>query len=192
MSGGITADRLVHVVFVLTNGNRIWFSHTDRRQHPRTFEWQTVPVADDDPRQSRPMRYDMALMAAKRWREEFHYSVRLALEQYGEFIDEPEQATPALAERTPKHAIVNGIDILVIPGSDRFYYVRFPGSAIESLKGNTPEEAVDAFEKMVVYRPELAKWVERYVPPAPRAEEPVAQQQTHQQFGRRRPGDVPR
>lgn len=189
----ISADRLVHVVFLFPDGRRVWFSHTDRRQHPKTFQWITQPIADDDPRKSRPMRYDVAFMAAKRWREEFGYNVRLALEQFGEFIDEPEQSTPAMAERTPKHASVAGVgDILIVPGSDRFWYVRFPGSAIESLKGNTPEEAQDAFEKMVAYRPELAKWVERYVPPPAQAQAPATQQEPQQPMYRRRPGDIPR
>lgn len=188
---GLNADTKIHLVFKLRDGRKAWHCGTDRQQHPQTFVWMTLPKLDLDAAASVPMRLDYAVIAARNWRD-LGYNVRLALEPNGEFIDDDPTPIESIAERTPKYAIVAGVgDILIVPGSDKFWYVRFPNSGFESLKANTPEEVVEAFEQIVAVRPQMARFVERYVAPEPAVQSVQQPQQAAPQF-RRRPGDIPR
>ena len=83
----IPADRLVHVI-VEQGGRRTFFHHTDRLQDDKSKRWFTVPVVDDDPAGSHPVRFDIALVCKQRWRDELGLTVRLALEQSGPYIDQ--------------------------------------------------------------------------------------------------------
>jgi hypothetical protein len=67
----------------------------DRRQHPTTMVWSTLPLIDDDARHSVPMTYEFAVTARRRWREELNFNFHIALEQHSEFIDE-EDVAPVL------------------------------------------------------------------------------------------------
>ena len=184
---GLSADRLVHVVFLYPDGHRVWFNHTDRRQDARTFVWVTVPIADDDPRQSKPMRYDMALHAVKRWREELHLNARIALEANGAFIDdEPAAPTGTPVER--ENMQYRGV--LIRPASCNRWCIRMSNNieTIYSEPGGTPESV---YEKLTTVFPQLVKFAEPYVAPEPTVT-PVQQQQQAVPQYRRRPGDIPR
>jgi predicted RNase H-like HicB family nuclease len=100
-------------------------------------------------------------------------------------------------DRVPHHSVVAGIDVLISPGSDKYWWVRFPGSGIESLRGATPDEAVQKYAEAVALYPHIAQHVERYVEAEITNEQFAAQIQNAQdairraQFGpgRRRPGN---
>src|SRR6266404_2016452 len=81
----LSPDRLVHVI-IEQNGKRAWFHHTDRRRDDHTGVWYTLPVVDDDPRESKPMTLQMALVCQQRWKD-LGIACRFALEPNGEFID---------------------------------------------------------------------------------------------------------
>jgi hypothetical protein len=83
----VAADRLVHVI-VEQGGRRTFFHHTERVQDDKTKQWFTVPVVDDDPAGSKPMRFDIALVCKRRWTDELGLAVRLALDTTGPYIDE--------------------------------------------------------------------------------------------------------
>lgn len=186
---GLSSDAKLHLVFTLRNGQKAWCSGTDRKQHPQTFTWMTLPSLNLDAAESVPMTIDFAIVAQRRW-QEMGYVVRLTLEPNGPYLDDDPTPPEMLVERTPKHAIVNGIDVLIAVGSDRNYWIRFPGSAIESLKGATPQEVVDKYEKTVAVHPQISRFVEKYqaATPEPQPAAAVQSQQAGPQF-RRRPGD---
>jgi hypothetical protein len=82
--------------------------------------------------------------------------------------------------------------IRIIPGAGGQWYLRFPNSPHESIRGASPEEVLDKFQSHP-WHLELEKFAERYVPSA---EEPVDPRELQRQFereqtnGRRtRPGD---
>jgi hypothetical protein len=84
----VSAGTLVHLIFIdPTSHKKSWFVRTDRRQTVSKV-YQTWPLVDDDPRQSKPVTYDFAIVAQRRWREELNLVFRLSLEPNGKFIDE--------------------------------------------------------------------------------------------------------
>jgi hypothetical protein len=88
----------VHLINVSFKGDRAgWFCGTEQRQRdPKSSVLTLYPLVNDDPRESKSMSYELAIIAQRRFREELGILFRLALEQHGEFIDEA--FTPANEE----------------------------------------------------------------------------------------------
>lgn len=94
--------------------------------------------------------------------------------------------SPAAEERVNHHVLVGDADVLIVPGTPRGYYIRFPGSAFESIYGDTPDAVAELYRQQVTLRPELANFAERYIPPAP----PEPQSPQPPRIGRMRPGSL--
>lgn len=71
------------------------------------------------------------------------------------------QTEAPVDSRVPHHTVVAGVDILISPGSDKNWYVRFVGSGIESLRGATPDEAAQKYAEAVALYPHIAQHVEK-------------------------------
>jgi len=91
------------------------------------------------------------------------------------------------SERVNHHVLVGDVDVLIVPGNPRGYFVRFPESAFESIYGDTPDAVAELYRQQVALRPELANFAERYIPPA-LPEQPQPPQLPR--LGRTRPGSL--
>lgn len=205
---GLSSDAKLHLVFTLRNGQKTWCSGTDRKQHPRTFEWLTLPLLDDDARASVPMKIDYAIVAQRRWRE-MGYQLRLALEPNGPPIDdEPVSGAPEPTNCfVPTDAAGNpvedttspfGYHIIVTrtPQHGPSYCLRFqnPELAAQSIivpASEGPEAAVRKAQEMgfLLHEPPKANpHRERLLAERQAVVRAAAQQQAGQRF-MRRPGD---
>ena len=65
--------------------------------------------------------------------------------------------------------------ILIVAGQSSNYYIRFPNSPFESLRGGTPDEVYGKYLEAVALRPMLAEYAEKYVTPEMSDAEFIAQ-----------------
>jgi hypothetical protein len=127
------------------------------------------PIFDDE--NSKQVDLAFALDARERWRKDFGINVQITFEKYGPPIDE-DRGAPALEQDIRQAQFVrfsNGLGLLVTPGrrpEGPCWFVRaadIPAfadgarhTAIESLAGNTPEEAalraVDSWSQETLFR----------------------------------------
>jgi hypothetical protein len=166
----INKNTLVHIVAVTSDGRRhhLVAPDTKRNERGEIILW---PRWSDEARDSKPMTYEYAAMFRDRfWSEGNRAKVQFTLTAGSDdFVDESCQATQS--EDHTKRAPMAYRGLVAVPGFDArnqtaVWFVRFPGTAIESIRGNTPEEAVDkAYE-----RPDLLPHAEKA--PAPPAPEP--------------------
>jgi hypothetical protein len=84
----LSSNALVHLIFKYPDGKRVWFCRTDRKRDDQTGQWHTFPIADDDASQSKSMTFEIGLICQRRWRDELGQHWRMALEPYGNFVDE--------------------------------------------------------------------------------------------------------
>jgi len=100
----------------------------------------------------------------------------------------PPAAQTPVAERVPHHAG----DVLIVPGADRFWYIRFPGSPFESIRGENPDEC---YRKLIGHprSAEMMPLAEKFIPPPERIVTPaeVLEALRRERIGNRRvrPGD---
>lgn len=73
----------------------------------------------------------------------------------------PTTPTPSTAERTAHHVG----SVLIIPGATKGFYIRFPGKAIESIYGDTPDLCYSRLANHPQFS-ELVTYAERYDEPA--------------------------
>lgn len=195
------------VVYERSDGQRFYYSREietrDRYNQPRS-----QPHFSDDARQARKLMTAQEAVARRdafrtTWPEATFFIE--AINGEGGRLFENRTAEVARTEapvdnRVPHHTVVGDIDILIVPGSDRYWYVRFPGSGIESLRGATSDEAAQAYAAAVELYPHIAEHVERHVVPEPSEAQLRAQienakleiEQAKFGPGRRRPGDIRR
>jgi hypothetical protein len=96
----VARETLVHLIHVQLSGQRIWQCGLDRQQNPTTKQWFVVPLFDDDPRQSKPLPLERAIICKRRWLDDLKLHVHLSLHPFGPFIDdEPEAKRPMWEHR---------------------------------------------------------------------------------------------
>jgi hypothetical protein len=158
----IRADATVFIFFEPQQGRRFWVADTDSRRD-RFGNLMLIPILDDEARFAKSWRYDLAQIAARRFNTEgavitsgHRAKFSLQASDSSQAIDS--EVTPIQREdqRVPMH--YKGL--LAVPGRDtrtgeECWWVRFPGTTIESIRGATPEEAVDkAFERNLQHQAE--------------------------------------
>jgi hypothetical protein len=125
---------------------RVWIASLESKRDARTGRLVLWPNLDDDPALAQKFRYDYALVMQRRFREELppQYDVHFAfLEPNGQEVERAVGSSPDKNGRTATP--FKGV--LVVPGNgNSFWYVRYPGTAIESTKGDSVE---DAYNKCV-------------------------------------------
>jgi hypothetical protein len=128
----------------------VWVAGIDTVQN-RLGEKILKPVLDNDPHAAQSFRYDIAIIAKRRFEFEgcidsFLYSFHCSLTATGE---EVASGNTTSAPQADGRVIMQYRGLLVHPGyGNAFWWVKFPGTAIESVKGNTPEDAVNrVFER---------------------------------------------
>jgi hypothetical protein len=151
------------------SGERVWLAahETVRNQ---LGELVIKPEFDDDPREAKPMAYSTALILKRRLESEGVigkglYDVHFSLHPTG---DEVGAGHTTAAPTDDNRVVMQYRGLLVRPGIDvkhgRVWYVKFPGTAIESIRGATIEEAVDkCYERNLQDKAEQAP----APPPAP-------------------------
>jgi hypothetical protein len=149
------------------------------------------PLLNTDPRNAKSFRYDLAQLAARRFASEGlvppGYATKFSLEKSNS-SDEISAIETAPTYQDDRRVPMHYKGLLAVPGRDtrtgeECWWVRFPGQNIESIRGNSVEEAVDR-----VFERNLQHLAERYEAPPP-APEPLATPRKN--YGARiRPGDL--
>lgn len=97
---------------------------------------------------------------------------------------------PAPTPKDERAAMFVG-NILIVPGNPRGYFIRFPGQNLESIFGNTADEA---YQKLIEHPQAntLIPLAERYIAPDIQPIDPqgVARQEQFARHGRLRPGSL--
>jgi hypothetical protein len=133
----ISASTRVHLVAFTHNG-KCWLSKVATGRNKRG-DIVLIPTWDDDPTQSQSVPLEHALIFRRRLKEESNVTVRFALSagESADFIEERATDIP-LNGRTPTP--FKGV--LVVPGNGNpHWFVRYPGTAIESTRGDSVEDA---------------------------------------------------
>jgi hypothetical protein len=137
----------------LETGKRLWVADTESVRNKRN-ELVFKAVLDNEDRFAKSFQFQFALVIKRRLESEGllnqAYQICFSLSADGDPI--------ALRENTrssgdDKRVPMNYRGLLAVPGFNTrdqtpCWYVRFPNQSIESVRGNTPEEAVDnAYER---------------------------------------------
>jgi hypothetical protein len=177
----INKNTLVHVLAIDPNGTKHYLVKPDSKRNERG-ELVLWPTWSNQLQNSKPLTYEMACAFRARMRSEHRNEVHLTLQAGSDqFIEE---RVPQETEDYSKRVPMSYRGLLAVPGFDGrtqtpCWYVRFAPHAIESVRGATPEEAVDR-----VYERNLQDKAEKAEPVAPEPEKP------QKPAGRRmRPGD---
>ena len=182
----------VYIFFNDSRYGRIWVSGTELIKN-NLGELVLKPVLDDEARNAMSWRYDLAVIAARRFNSEgvlnpYIYQACFTLSPSNsaeEIASTPITSAPDKDNRV----VMQYRGLLVRPGRDvkvgPCWYVKFPGITIESVRGDSPEDAVDK-----VFERNLQDKAEKYeVPPEPVA--PPAASSTKVYNGHRvRPGSL--
>jgi hypothetical protein len=172
----IAATTCVYVWLINTNtGQRNWITSVDLKTNG-LGQKVLVPLFDDDQHFAAKFEFQYALIMRRRLNAEgvanpainrFFFS----LSPSGEEVASEDVAGSSITKdgRVP----MGYRGLLAVPGFDTrtqqsCWYIKFPHSTIESVRGSTPEEAINkAYER----GPEALKYAERAAPEAP-PEEP--------------------
>jgi len=157
-----------YLVSTSKDGRRCWFVGTDARLNQYQQPIQ-VPQFDDE--NSKPVSLEFALDAKVRWKREFGIDCHIAIEKYGEFIeDDHGPQAPEQDLRQPQFVpFTNGLGLQVTPGRTPrgdAWFVRAAGipafaqdgrhTVIESVSGATPIEAaqraIDSWGQEILFR----------------------------------------
>ena len=139
----ISASTRVHLVAFTQGGKKCWLSKVATGRNKRG-DLVLTPTWDDDSSQSQSLPFEHALIFQRRLKEESNVVVRFTLSA-GESADFVEERTAdvSLGGRTPTP--FKGV--LVVPGNGNpHWFVRYPGTAIESTRGDSVE---DVYNKCV-------------------------------------------
>jgi hypothetical protein len=188
----IRSDSTVFIFFVSHSDlrGRLWVSGTENRRD-KFGNLVLEPSLNVDARNAKGFRHDMALLAARRFASEGFvppgYVAKFSLEKSNS-SDELSAIETAPTFQDDRRVPMHYRGLLAVPGRDvrdgDCWYVRFPGQGIESIRGATPEDAVDkTFER------NLQDKAEKYFPPV---EQPTQTppQPTKYNGARIRPGDL--
>jgi len=159
---------LVYLVSTSKGGRRCWFVNTDTRLNKYKQPVQ-FPLFDDE--NSRQVSLEFALDAKERWLKEFGISCHIALEKFGNFVEEDRgTVTPEQDLRQPQFVpFTNGLGLIVTPGNTtkgQAWFVKASDipvfkidgrhTAVESVSGATPIEAaqraVDSWGQEILFR----------------------------------------
>jgi hypothetical protein len=157
-------------VFVIANGIRhnLVRPETKRNDRGEIILW---PVWSSELKDSKSLTYEMACIFRERYTREHKRPVHFSLQAGGEVVDDKPLA--AQAEDYTKRVPMDYRGLRAVPGFDArnqtpCWFVRFPNTNVESLRGATVEEAVDkAYE-----RPDLLAHAERAPEQVAETEEP--------------------
>jgi hypothetical protein len=168
------------------SGQRAWLkSHEIVRN--KLGDLVVLPTLDDDPATAVSMRYDLAVILKRRLETEnvinaAAYSAHFSLSPTGE---EVAGGNTTSSPTDDNRVVMSYRGILARPGISvnhgRCWFVKFPGHAIESVRGATPEEVVN----MVYERNLQGKAEQAPPPPAPEPEQPTQKKKNCE--GRLRP-----
>jgi hypothetical protein len=168
---------------------RVWVADTELVRN-KLGELVLKPILDDEARYAKPYRYDMAVIAARRFNSEgvmnsAIYQACFALTASNS-AEEIASAQSTSAPDKDGRTVMHYKGILVRPYIPRGWCVHlYDGKMqLESIRGETIEEAVDK-----VIERNLTKFAEKYTQPEP---EPVAPSAPKNNYGgaRVRPGSL--
>jgi hypothetical protein len=180
----ISSSTMVHVVGIAPDGHREYLVKPELHRNAKQ-ELELWPIWSKEPRDSRSMNYEMAQLFQQRMRREhgtvIHFTLSAGADQ---FIQTREPSDRMDFGNRPNMAYKG---LLAVPGYDvrnqkPVYYVRFPKSNIESVRGDTVEEAVDK-----VFERNLQQYAEK-APAMPPPEPPKVD--VPYTGPRLRPGDI--
>jgi hypothetical protein len=161
----------VYIFFHDPRHGRIWVQDTELILNQRG-EKVLKPLLDDDPRYAKSWRYDIAVIAARRFKSEGVLNPHLYQACFtlspSNSAEEIASASTTSAPDKDDRVVMQYKGVLVRPYIPRGWCVHlFDGPRqLESVKGETVEEAVDK----VIERNQL-QFAEKYTQPEP---EPVA------------------
>jgi hypothetical protein len=175
----LSANTHIFVVAITPDGVRHWLIKPENKRDEKTGRLRLWPTWGPS-EQAQPLTLEIAQIFRRRFEEENGVMVRFALSAGSEdFVEEHSVLTPSTV-RGPM--AFRGL--LAVPGIHRgepCWFVRFPGTSIESLRGPSPEEVINnAYE-----RPDLLQHAEK----APTPVAPVEQKVQQPAMPRLRPGD---
>jgi hypothetical protein len=186
MSDRIASSTKVYI-WITQRGKeqRIWLNSYETVRNPRGV-WVLKPRWDDEPQAAGFWSFEAATIIRRRLSEEGFlnpnvHMIRLSLNPTAEEVSAPSPSSTRLGDDTRVPMAFRGL--IAVPGTHvqrgRCWYVRFPNSAIESICGDTVEDAVNrVFDMQLQDRAEKAS-----PPPATEPERKV------NQGPRQRPGD---
>jgi hypothetical protein len=178
----------VYIFFHDPRYDRVWLASYEIVRN-RLGDLIMKPELDADPRCAMSCRYEMAIIIKRRLETEGYlnpsiYEAHFSLTPTG---DEVAAGNNTSAPDKDGRVIMQYRGLLVRPGHDvnhgRCWFVKFPGQGIESIRGNSPEEAVDK-----VFERNLQDKAEKYDAPPPEPQAPPAQN-PHNGY-RLRPGSL--
>jgi hypothetical protein len=164
----ISPSTHVFVWLLQQNGQRYWIKKVDNLKDPRLDKLVLTPTLDDDQAYASPFSYQAALILRRRLLEDNPLrNVRFSLTPDGDEI--ATGGTNSAPDKDGRQILMYR-GLLVHPGYNTrqgcpCWFVKFPRHAIESVSGDTPEQAVDrTYERNLQDKAEQA--------PAPQAPEP--------------------
>jgi len=166
----ISASTRVHVTWTDPQGLKYMVKPDTTRNNLGEIVFH--PLWSYEARDSRPISYELAVSLRERvWNEariKLHFTLSAGDSQFIEDTFLPAEP-PTKDERVPM--MYRGI--VAVPGihvtHGRCWFVRFLGTAIESIRGNSPEEVIDK----VYARPDLLPFAEK----APQESAPEVKEQ---------------
>jgi len=192
MSDSVRGDATVFIFFQSPSDQRgrLWVAGTETRRN-RLGNLFIEPILNTEARNAKAWKYELALIATRRFATEGFvppgYSAGITL-----MASDSSPAITGLESipttREDKRVPMHYKGLLAAPGHNvregiECWYVRFPGQSIESIRGNSPEEAVDR-----VFERNLQNLAEKYDAPPPALPEQPAPQKKNTYQGRLRPG----
>jgi hypothetical protein len=164
------------------NSQRVWVSGVENTFDKKLNRLILVPKLDDSPERASAFAYEYAVKMRERFSEELPavYVAHFSLDPTGQEVGASFVRSPGDDTRVPM--AYRGL--IAVPGTHvqrgHCWYVRFPNSSIESICGDTVEDAVNrVFDMQLQDRAEKA-------PPPPAPELP---KETRNPGPRQRPGD---
>lgn len=142
-------------IIVMYEGQRYFFVRMDSPNRPLLADFESVGG-------SALLSRESAVAICRKLREggwQSTVETKAGVVLFEDVITPPAVQAPA-PERVPHHAG----EILIVPGADRFWYIRFPASPFESIKGVNPD---DCYRKLIEHprSAEMVPLAERYVAP---------------------------
>jgi hypothetical protein len=147
-------------------GKRIWVNDTETVRNNRN-EFVIKPVWDDEDRFAKSFPFQLAIVIKRRLESEGllnqSYKICFSLSADGDPIAIRENHRSSEEDKRVSMAYRG---LLAVPGFNTCdqtlcWFVRFPNQSIESIRGATPEEAVDnAYERNLQDKAEKAPVVE--------------------------------
>lgn len=186
----ISPTTSVYIFFTDPRYGRVWVANTKLLRN-KYGDLVLVPELDNEARFAKSFPYESAVIAARRFNTEHVlnpdiYQARFTLvasNSAEEIAFGPTTSAPDKDGRV----IMHYRGLLVRPGYDvntgRCWYVKFPNQTVESVRGDSPEAAVDK-----VFERNLQNLAEKYTPTEPPV--PPAATTNSYESARVRPGSL--